>query len=60
MRGARLLWRLWAFVSGVPVGGAIALAALRDPAPLQLVWGALGAGVLLAVVVSLLARGHDD
>ena len=60
MRGTRLLWRLWAFVSGVPVGGAIALAALRDPAPLHLVWGALGGGVLLAVVVSLLARGHDD
>ena len=38
----------------------IALAALRDPAPLHLVWGALGGGVLLAVVVSLLARGHDD
>jgi hypothetical protein len=56
----RLLWRLWAFCSGIPVGGAIALAALREPAPLQLVWGALAGGVLLALLVSLLARGHPD
>jgi hypothetical protein len=53
-------WRLWALVSGFPVGGALALAALRDPAPLQLIWSALGGGVVLAVIVSLLARGHDD
>ena len=55
-----MLWRLWAFASGAPVGGVIALAALRDPAPLHLVWGALAGGVLLAVAVSLLARRHDD
>ena len=55
-----MLWRLWAFFSGIPVGGAIALAALREPAPLQLIWGALAGGVLLALLVSLLARGHDD
>ncbi|MCX5740094.1 MAG: hypothetical protein NTZ61_16675 [Proteobacteria bacterium] len=55
-----MLWRLWAFCSGIPVGGAIALAALREPAPLQLVWGALAGGVLLALLVSLLARGHHD
>ncbi len=56
----RLLFRLWAFFSGIPVGGMIALAAFRDPAPLQLAWGALAGGVLLALLVSMLARGHDD
>jgi hypothetical protein len=55
-----LLWRIWAFLSGLPVGGVIALAALRDPAPLHLVWGALAGGVLLATLVMLLARRHDD
>jgi hypothetical protein len=55
-----LLWRIWAFLSGLPVGAVIALAALRDPAPLHLAWGALGGGVLLATLVTLLARGHDD
>jgi len=58
--GQRLLWRLWAFFSGIPVGAAIALAALREPAPLQLVWGALAGGVTLALLVSLLVRGRDD
>jgi len=55
-----LLWRLWAFCSGIPIGGALALAALREPTPLRLVWGALAGGVLLALLVSLLARGHHD
>ena len=58
--GMRLFGRIWAFFSGIPVGCAVALAALRDPAPLHLVWSGLAGGVLLAVVVSLLARGRDD
>ncbi len=55
-----MLWRLWVFFAGIPVGGVIALAALRAPAPLQLVWGGLAGGVLLTLAVSLLARGHED
>ena len=55
-----MLWRIWAFLSGLPVGGVMALAALRDPAPLHLVWAALAGGAILATVVTLLARRHDD
>lgn len=51
---------MWAFCSGLPVGGVIALAALRDPAPLHLLWAALAGGALLALLVTLLARRHDD
>ena len=55
-----MLARIWVFVSGLPVGGAIALATLRDPTPLDLVWGALATGALLALLVTLLARRGDD
>jgi hypothetical protein len=51
---------MWAFVSGLPVGGVIALAALRDPTPLHLLWGAIAGGALLGLLVMLLARRHDD
>lgn len=60
-----MLWRLWAFVSGLPVGAALALDFLPAATPMQIGGGALAGGALLAAIVSWLAgrdaepdRGH--
>jgi hypothetical protein len=57
-----LLWRLWCFVSGLPLGLAVALAIDRSFAlgPSWLAWGALAGGALLASAGSLLARRRND
>jgi hypothetical protein len=55
-----LLWRLWSFVCGLPLGVVAALAALRAPSPLHLATAALAGGAVLAAATSLLARGDDE
>lgn len=51
-----MLWRLWAFVSGLPVGAALALDFLPAAGPMAIGAAALVGGVLLAAIASWLAR----
>jgi len=53
-----LLWRLWAFVSGLPLGALAALVGMRDPGAMALAGAALAGGVTLAAVVEWIA--HRD
>jgi len=57
-----VLWRLWSFASGLPLGAfaAIASAPDADTAAARAPWGALAGGLLLALATSLLARWRDD
>jgi hypothetical protein len=57
-----VLWRLWSFASGLPLGALVGLATLRgaSASPMRLAWGAAVGGALLAAAVSLLARWRDD
>lgn len=57
-----MLWRLWSFASGLPIGAfaAIAWAPDADSAAARAPWGALAGGLLLALATSALARWRDD
>jgi hypothetical protein len=55
-----LLWRLWAFVSGLPVGVALALDFLPGATPIRIAAAALAAGVLLVAIASWLARNDAE
>jgi len=57
-----VLWRLWSFVCGVPLGVFAALASTPDPATAaaRAPWGGLAGGGLLLLATSLLARWRDD
>lgn len=55
-----MLWRSWAFVCGLPVGAAIALAVLHAPTPWQLGLAALAAGAGIALLVTWLASRDDE
>jgi hypothetical protein len=54
-----MLWRLWCFVAGLPVGLLAVLAASEEAGPRALVGGAVAAGALLATAASLIARRYD-
>lgn len=57
-----MLWRLWSFVSGLPLGAFAALATSpdTDAAAARLPWGAAAGGLLLVLATSWLARRRDD
>ncbi|HTF35501.1 MAG TPA: hypothetical protein VK714_17580 [Myxococcota bacterium] len=61
-----MLWRLWCFAAGLPLGALAMLAvgriAVRDEAPSlhELELGAALGGLVLVIVVSLVARYRDD
>jgi len=57
-----VLWRLWSFVSGLPIGAFAALATSPDAATAttRLPWGAAAGGLLVVVATALLARRRDD
>lgn len=51
-----MLWRLWAFVSGLPVGAALALEFLPRATPMKIGVAALAAAALLVAVAEWIAR----
>ena len=51
-----MIWRSWAFFCGLPAGAALGLAALAKPTAWQIGLAGIAGGVLLAVIVTLLAR----
>jgi hypothetical protein len=55
-----LLWRIWIFLCGLPVGAAAALAIARTPSAAGIAIGALAAGAALVAIASLLARDDDE
>lgn len=57
-----MLWRLWSFASGLPLGAFVALAWAPDAASAaaRAPWGALAGGLLLASATHGLARWRDD
>ena len=57
-----MLWRLWSFVSGLPLGAFAAVATSPDAtsAAARAPWGAALGGLLLVVATSGLARRRDD
>lgn len=57
-----MLWRLWSFAAGLPIGAFAAAAWAPDAAraAARAPWGALAGGLLLALATSALARWRDD
>jgi hypothetical protein len=57
-----VLWRLWSFASGLPLGAFAAIAWAPDAASAaaRAPWGALAGGLLLVLATSVLARWRDD
>jgi len=57
-----VLWRLWSFLSGLPLGIFAAVATSPDPetAAARAPWGAAAGGLLLVLVTSWLARRRND
>jgi hypothetical protein len=57
-----VLWRLWSFASGLPLGAFAAVAWAQDAtrAAAWAPWGALAGGLLLALATTALARWRDD
>lgn len=51
-----MLWRLWAFVSGLPMGVALALDFLPAATPMKIGGAALAGGVLLVAITEWLVR----
>jgi hypothetical protein len=59
-RRVRLLWRLWAFLSGLPLGALVALVAAARPGPMALAAAALASGGAFVAAVSLIARRDGE
>lgn len=59
---ATVLWRVWSFACGLPLGAFAALASAPDAAAAaaRAPWGALAGGLLLLLATSGLARWRDD
>jgi hypothetical protein len=57
-----VLWRLWSFLSGLPLGVMLALAVGGDSqgAARWIAWGAAGGVLTLGLVALVLARMRDD
>jgi hypothetical protein len=55
-----LLWRVWAFACGLPIGVVSALAGLHAPSLVLVVAAALAGGVVMLALTELLARGDDE
>ncbi len=57
-----MLWRLWSFLSGLPLGGFAAIATSPDTetAAARAPWGAAAGGLLLVLITAWLARRRDD
>jgi hypothetical protein len=57
-----VLWRVWSFLAGLPLGAAVGLLVSRHAggAPGRIAWGAVAGGFALLVATDLLARWRDD
>jgi hypothetical protein len=55
-----LLWRLWSFAAGLPLGALGTLALRGQPGALELEVGAAISGLVFVIAVSLGARRFDD
>jgi hypothetical protein len=55
-----MLWRLWCFLVGLPLGALVALGVRRVPAAIEIELAAIASGVLLVGAASLVGRFRDD